>query len=205
MGNLKKVNESTKSVITQKETEDRSQLKLLLIQGAEQKVSDKFSDKNLDRKNEIIELLSGKVINLTLEKEKLEIVVATAKKEYSPRVPQEYYREINRLNSWNKSDDKIYQKPPIVGRYTNEIIYSRYHKDVLPVLQHLNPYISLGTRDSKHFQWLTESGQKQYDIFIQDAISVMKECNNWYEFRVKHAKRFGVSFQLNLFEKKYNF
>jgi hypothetical protein len=175
---------------------DEKQLKLKLLQSPESKIQDRFSDKNLDRKNEI-ELLSGRVIDLDEEQEALRKVIANALKEYAPRVPQEYYRQIFRLNKWTIPEGKIKEKPSIVGRFTNEIIYDRYKKSVLPELKRLNPYITLGMRNFKHFQWLTEEGQSLYDGYIQDAISVMKESTDWYDFRINHSVKFGVTFQLN--------
>ena len=186
---------SQNNIIVDKKA-DESQLKLKLLESPEAKIQDRFSNKNLDRKNEI-ELLSGKVINLDEEREALKKVIANALKEYSPRVPQEYYRQIFRLNNWPIPEGKIKEKPSIVGRYTNEIIYDRYSKSVLPELKRLNPYITSGMRNFKHFQWLTEEGQTLYDSYIQDAISVMKDSNDWYDFRVKHSENFGVTFQLN--------
>ena len=175
---------------------DELQLKLKLLQSPEAKIQDRFSDKNLDRRNEI-ELLSGRVINLDEERKALQKVIANALKEYAPRVPQEYYRQIFRLNNWIIPEGKIQEKPSIVGHFTNEIIYDRYNKSILPELKRLNPYIKLGMRNFKHFQWLTEEGQSLYDGYIQDAICVMKESSDWYDFRIKHSQKFGVTFQLN--------
>ena len=183
------------NVVTDKKADER-QLKLKLLQSPEAKIQDRFSDKNLDRKNEI-ELLSGRVINLDEEREALQMVIANALKEYAPRVPQEYYKQIFRLNNWIIPEGKIKEKPSIVGRFTNEIIYDRYRKSVLPELKRLNPYIRLGMRNFKHFQWLTEDGQSLYDGYIQDAICVMKDSIDWYDFRIKHSEKFGVTFQIN--------
>lgn len=183
------------NVVIDKKADER-QLKLKLLQSPEAKIQDRFSDKNLDRRNEI-ELLSGKIINLDEERKELQKVIANALNEYSPRVPQEYYKQIFRLNNWSIPEGKISEKPSIVGRFTNEIIYDRYNKAILPELKRLNPYIKLGMRNFKHFQWLTEEGQSLFDSYIQDAISVMKECSDWYEFRIKHSAKFGITFQLD--------
>jgi hypothetical protein len=202
MKDIKQSNVSSRSkVLKPNELLDEKQLRLKLLQSPEDKIQDKFSDKNLDRRNEI-ELISGKIINLDEERANTDRIVATALKEYSRRVPQIYYREIFRLNNWVLPEGNISEKPSIVGRFTNEIIYSRFNKDVLPQLQRLNPYIVLGMRNFKHFQWLTEEGQSLYDIYIQNAISVMQDSTDWYDFRVKHSAQFGVTFQLN-WEKDY--
>lgn len=175
---------------------DESQLKLRLLQSPEEKILERGSDKTLDRKNEI-ELLSGKIINIDAEREALSKIIANAIKDYSPRVPQEYYRQIFRLNNWDIPEGKISEKPSIVGTFTNQIIYDRFNKAVLPELKRLNPYVRFGIRNFKHFQLLTDEGRVLYDKYIKDAIEVMKECKEWYEFRIKHSAKFGISFQLD--------
>lgn len=116
------------------------------------------------------------------------------------RLPRKYYLEIYRLKGWEVPDGKIYQKPWVVARYTNEVIYGRFTKDVLQMLQKLNPYVSFCQRRHKHFQWLNSEGKEKVEGYIQDAIGVMEKCTTWYEFRVKHSLEFGVTFQLDLFE-----
>lgn len=182
----------------EQQKEGRQELQQLLIHLTEEKVLERGLDKSLDRENEIIQLIGGGEITIG-EIKRREGVMAKNLQEYFPQYPKEYYREVNRLNGWTKSDDLLFQKPPIVGRYTNEIIYARFSKDVLPLLQHLNPYTSWGARPHKHFQWLNEEGKEKLQEYISDAIQVMKTCNTWYDFRVKHSTQFGVPFQLNAF------
>lgn len=161
---------SGSKVVKSNEFIDERQQILQLLQSPEDKINERFSDKNLDRRNEI-ELISGRIINLDDEKTKTESIIANALKDYSRRVPQIFYREIFRLNSWDLPEGNISEKPSIVGRFMNEIIYARFNKNVLPELQRLNPYIIFGVRSHKHFQWLTEEGQKLFDKFIQEANS----------------------------------
>lgn len=180
---------------------DEKQLKLKLLRSPEDKIQERFSDKNLDRKNEI-ELLSGRFINIEEEQEAIRLMIATALKDYSPRVPQEYYKQIFRLNGWKIPEGKIKEKPSAVGKYTNEIIYSRYNRVILPELKRLNPYVTLGKRNFKHFQLLTEEGQALFDVYVNDAIEVMKQSSDWYDFRIKHSQKFGVTFQLDLLKER---
>lgn len=179
-------------------TENRQQLQQLLIQLADEKADAKFTDFNLDRENEKIKLLNGSEITLR-EIREMQTVISKALNEYKPTFQQEFYKEINRLNGWLIPDERLHQKPPIVGRYTNEVIYARFSKEVLPVLQHLNPYTVHGIRLNKHHQWLTPEGKIQLEGFIGDAIRVMKTSSTWYEFRVKYSSEFNVPFQLSLF------
>ena len=179
----------------QVQKEKRQELKQLILELTEQRIEERFSDKNLDRENEKIKLINGAEISIS----EFKAFIAERIQVYSVTYPREFYREINRLNSWDIPESDLYLKPPIVGRYTNEIIYGRFPKEILPTLQILNPYVRMGLRAVKHFQWFTEHGKKQLEIYIQEAINEMKECNNWYEFRVKYAKKYDVPFQLSLF------
>lgn len=178
----------------------KQQLIELLLQGPENRVQQKYSDKNLDRENEIIELLGGRQVTIKQVKD----IIAKYEQEYVTTFPPIFYSEIDRLNNWNRPKEKKHEKPPIVGRWTKEIIYGRFPKEVLPVIEQLNPYIGFGIRLYKHFQWLTPEGKGQLESFITDSITVMQSSSTWYEFRVKYAKRFGVPFQLSAFENNDN-
>jgi hypothetical protein len=111
---------------------------------------------------------------------------------------QDFYKEINRLNGWSIPAGLIHHKPRIVGRFTKEIIYGRFPKDLIIVLQGLNPYVGFGVRQHKHFQFLNEEGKNLVEHYINEAIELMKECENWHEFRLKLCKKYGVPYQLPL-------
>lgn len=177
---------------------DRSDLAKQILLQTELQIVDKFSDKALDTRREKIELLSGRIIFPNEIKD----VVSISFREYAPRFPQVYYLEIARLNGWDEKVVRRYYKPVMVARFTNELIYNRFQSDVLPRLQQLNPFVSSGIRRGKHFQWLTQPGQILLDQYIDDAVNMMKECKTWYEFKFKHAKKFGLPLQLDLFEKR---
>ena len=196
-----------KKTIVSKEAEKRQiaeqgkqHLIEFLLNGPEKRVENKFSNKNLDRENEIIKLLGGGEVSIRQIKD----IIAKCEQEYVTTFPPIFYSEIDRLNNWNRPKEKQHEKPPIVGRWTKQIIYGRFPKELLPVLEQINPYIGFGIRLYKHFQWLTPEGKSQLEGFIVDSINVMKTSSTWYEFRVKYAKQFGVPFQLSVFEDNDN-
>lgn len=166
-----------------------------LLKGPENKLRNSFSDEVLDRQNEIVQLIGGSTINLR----ELSDFVAKSKQNYVPTFPQEFYSEIDRLNGWARPKESQHQKPPIVGRWTKELIYGRFPKQILPIIEQLNPYLGLGMRLDKHFQWLTPAGKLQLETFIQQAITIMKISNTWYEFKIKYAKKYKLIFQVDLF------
>ncbi|WP_438944868.1 P63C domain-containing protein [Sediminibacterium sp.] len=166
-----------------------------LLRGPESKIRNKFSDENLDRQNEIIQLIGGSAINLP----KLSDFIAKSKQQYVPTFPQEFYTEIDRLNGWVRPKETRHQKPPIVGRWTKELIYGRFPKEVLPVIEQLNPYMGFGARLDKHFQWLTPGARCKLESFISQAIEVMKISITWYEFKVNYCKKYNLPMQIDLF------
>lgn len=145
------------------------------------------------REEEITELLGGRKISLY----EIEKVIAQRAQDYSVKFISSYYDEIFRLNGWTGPSSR---RPNIVAVWTNDLIYARFSKDVLPTLQILNPFIDLGIRNYKHFQWLNDRGVEMLEGFIRDAIRLMKTCNTWYEFRMKYAQEFNLPVQLKMFE-----
>lgn len=179
--------------------EDKKLLQQSLIQEADQKVQEKFSDKSLDRHLTKIELLSGEIIDLNELN-----VVSSSLHTYVPRFVNDYYVQIFRLNGWDIPENGIInEKPHIVGKWTKEIVYGRFNKQVLPTLEHLNPYVRIGLRRHKHHQYLNEDGLKKLNIFIEEAISLMKSMSSWYEFRIKLYEEYGVQYQTDMFQEKF--
>lgn len=178
-------------------SEKRQELQQLFIKLADEKANEQFSDYKLDRENQKIELLNGKSITLREVREFSELL-AKQMSEYKPLFCQEFYREINRLNGWPIPSGGIHHKPRIVGRYTKEIIYGRFPKELIAVLQTLNPYVYFGVRKHKHFQFLNEEGKNFVEHYIREAIELMKQAETWHEFRVKLCTKYGVPYQLPL-------
>ena len=188
---MKKITEDQKkfsdTIGLKQGVKDRHEVKQTILDLTEKKVEDKFFH-DLDRENLKVQLLSGEVIDLN------ELSVVSRKlNEYHPQFPSEFYKQIFRLNKWDIPDGKISEKPHVVGKWTREIIYGRFAKKVLPTLEHLNPYERIGLRKHKHHQYLNDQGLEMLKGFIQDAIDAMKQCSEWYEFRIKLFETHGVS------------
>lgn len=144
---------------------------------------------------EIITLQDGR--QFTIGELKL---LSNERRPYSPLFPNSvpYFSEIYRLNGWGHLDPKNYNKPSIVGKWTNEMIYGRFPKEILPALQYLNPFTGKFRKD-KHFQYLTEEGQQFVVQYRDETIEIMKKCSDWYEFRQKLHDAYGVPYQIQLF------
>jgi len=197
MENNKKL--ATKAVSKQDELisrEDRANLSQLLIDLTENRSQSELSDHILDRESERIQLISGEYTSIYERRQRLR-VISSMKREYEKRFPQEYFDQIFRLHGWPLPKNKSH-RPAIIGRYTNQIIYGRFDRDILPTLQILNPYIEFGIRKDKHFQWLNDRGLLELDKYIKESVDMMRKSNDWYEFRFEYAKKFGLSWQLKM-------
>lgn len=178
------------------ETKNNESLKRFILEQTESLVKDKFSDKELDAENEKRRLLSS--IEDIWKVKHLDNQILREPSDYKVIFKQEYYQQIYRLNSW-PYEGSISNKKWKVGRYTNEIIYYRFSNEVLPLLRIINPYILPGIRKNKHHQFLTDESRIKLELFINQAISLMIECNDWNEFRIKYCTRYNVPYQLRLF------
>ena len=166
---------------------EKAQLQQQLLFGPELKITKKVS-----QERDVIELLNGSKINVKEVLKEVRQFISNALAGYEPAFPKEYYQHINRLNGWPIPNDMLYLKPPIVARFTNELIYKRFPKCVLPALQHLNPYVAYRLRKYKHFQRLTKEGRDLLEDFIEQAVKCMTECTTWHEFRVKYAEQYPL-------------
>ena len=185
---------ATKKLSIEERLIERDNLQKQLLFATEQKIKDKGSDKSLDREILKIELQGGSIIDLN----EINKVISHKLKEYHVMFPRAYYEEMFRLNRWAVTDN--YQtKPHKAAIYTNEIIYGRFSKDILPTLQVINPYVKYCKRQHKHFQFLTDEGQELLKRFIDEAVETMKECDDWYQFRVLLNQKHKVPYQTELY------
>lgn len=96
--------------------------------------------------------------------------------------PDEFYKEIFRLNRWQWRG-RQFNPPQVVGRYTNNIIYERLHPDLREQLEKSNPTIKPGIRKHKHTQWMTQDfGHPLLKNHIIGIIALMKASSNWRNF-----------------------
>lgn len=106
-------------------------------------------------------------------------------KEYRPWskvFPDEFYMHIFRLNQWPYEPGQ-WQRPSIVGIWTNNIIYERLNKKVLDHLKKMNPLYECGARQRSHHQHLTEDyGLIKLKERIEAVLALMRISDNWDDF-----------------------
>ena len=107
---------------------------------------------------------------------------------WAKRFPDEYFHEIFRLRGWTW--DELRKKagkgqgPRVVGKYTNDIIYSRLAPGILDELQRINPPNDSGQRRVKHHQFFTEDiGHPALAQHVSNVIVLLKASENWDHFQ----------------------
>jgi hypothetical protein len=177
--------------------EERLELSQLIIKLTEQKsiAESRFNDDRIDRERDKVQLLGGAEISL----KQIRQLIAGKLNEYDPPFRVEWYEQVFRLNGWPVENAKDFIKPAEVADYTNEVIYGRFPKGILPVLQKLNPFVGLNVRAHKNYQYLTVDGYNDVVKYIDQSHTMMKDCKTWYEFRMRYSKEYGVYFQSQMF------
>lgn len=94
--------------------------------------------------------------------------------------PLAFYKEIFRLKGWEWNAGKM---PGVVGKYTNDLVYSRLAANVLEELQRLNPPTESGYRKYKHYRYLTpEVGHPALSSRLQELIGMARASETWEGF-----------------------
>jgi hypothetical protein len=114
----------------------------------------------------------------------LEVYLSEERLAWAKRFPDEFYRQIYRLKSWNWPPVGR-AKPPVVGHITNDIVYERLPEGVLPKLRELNPTdTDSGRRKFKHHQFLSaDVGQPDLRDHILQILPLMKVSKTWDGFK----------------------
>lgn len=119
---------------------------------------------------------------------------------YAPEFPKDFYRLIYKLNKW-QYNDKDTKRPPIVGKWTNQIIYSRFPKGVFGKIIELNARTLSGNLKNKQFQFLNkEEGKDALKLFLSNAIFLMEASANWRRFVNAFKKATKQPYQTDLFD-----
>jgi hypothetical protein len=106
--------------------------------------------------------------------------------------PDEFYREIFRLNGWDYTVNGIKQRPSVIGTWTKKLIYQQLPKGVLQELYDKTPKTSTGKLAAKLHQSLTtDIGNPHLEKQLVSVITLMNISKNWKEFLRFFNKKFG--------------
>ena len=112
----------------------------------------------------------------------LEKFIAKELQPWTKTFPYEFYAAIFRLKGWPGPDGV--KRPSVIGRYTNDIVYSRLAPGVLEELQARTPKLPSGNRRNKYFQWFTpDFGHPRLREHLHAVIALMKASTTWAGFQ----------------------
>jgi P63C domain len=101
---------------------------------------------------------------------------------WAKRFPDEFYEQLFRLRNWQWRGMKV-NRPSVVGKYTNDLVYERLAPELLTELEKLNPRTDKGSRRAKHHQWLTEDvGHPALAQHLYATIGFMRASSTWEQF-----------------------
>lgn len=102
---------------------------------------------------------------------------------WQKRFPDVFYKEVFRLNGWDYTIQSIKQRPKIVGKWTNRVIYDQLPKGVLDELKLKTPKSVTGNYLARFHQSLTEDiGHPHLQAQINSVIAIMQISDNWKQF-----------------------
>jgi hypothetical protein len=101
---------------------------------------------------------------------------------WAKRFPDEFYILMFKLKGWQWKGMKV-NRPSIVGKYTNDLVYERLAPGILEELRQRNPPDEHGRRKAKHQQWLTEDiGHPALQRHLTMLIGFERASSNWGMF-----------------------
>lgn len=116
---------------------------------------------------------------------------------WQKRFPDEFYKEIFRLNGWDFTVSGIKNRPGVIGTWTKKLIYNLLPKGVLETLEAKTPKSAAGNKTARLHQSLTvDIGDAHLEKQLVSVITLMNISNTWDEF----LKHFGKKFQKDLIE-----
>jgi len=101
---------------------------------------------------------------------------------WSKRFPDEFYMLMFKLKGWQWKGMKV-NRPSVVGKYTNDLVYERLAPGLLDELKKINPPDDQGRRKAKYQQWLTEDiGHPALQRHLAMLIGFERASSNWGMF-----------------------
>ena len=122
---------------------------------------------------------------------------------WSKRFPDDFYRQMFRLKSWDIDKLNFTKRPGVVGKYTKDIVYDRLAPCILKELEERNPKDTKGNRKHKHHQFLTDDiGHPALSQHLHTVIAFMKAATSWDSFQRMLARALPKKNEQLLFDIK---
>ena len=103
-----------------------------------------------------------------------------------------FYKEIFRLRKWHFTSNGINKRPGVVGKYTNQFVYSQLPKNVVEFIRIKTPKSDAGNYRVRLHQSLTpEVGREHLRNQLVAVTTLMNISRNWEEFKRYFEKKYG--------------
>ncbi|MBI5409931.1 MAG: P63C domain-containing protein [Nitrospirae bacterium] len=113
----------------------------------------------------------------------LEKFIAKELRPWIKTFPDDFYKEIFRLNNWEFKTSSV-KRPGVIGTWTNDIVYNRLAPGVRDELHRLAERDEKGRAKHKLFQRLTEgTGHPKLREHLAAVTALMKAATNWKDFK----------------------
>jgi len=173
--------------------EDRERLRKHIVGIADQRAGERLTDPGLDKKNLKDLLVKYKEMNPVRK------FIQDAVRTWGIKYELVYYEQMYRLHGWPTDGRKLYDRPGVCGKKTDQLIYFRFPQEVLRELRIRNPVGPNGRRKLKYFQLLTDVGYELHTQFVKDAIRIMTQAKDWTGAIRLMSKEFGKPYQMDIF------
>lgn len=102
---------------------------------------------------------------------------------WQKRFPDNFYKELFRLNGWDFTIRDIRKRPSVIGKWTNTIVYKELPKGVLEELKNKTPKNEKGKPTAKYHQSLTpDIGEPNLDRQISKVVALFQISDNMEQF-----------------------
>jgi len=116
----------------------------------------------------------------------LEAYISPTLLPWAKRFPDEFYKEMFRLNDWPYDPESV-KRPGVIGTWTNKLIYEQLPEGVLEELKHKTP------KHHKLHQSLTpDVGHPHLSNQLAAVTAIMRLSPNWRKFLANFAKAFNT-------------
>ena len=115
---------------------------------------------------------------------------------WQKKFPDEFYRELFRLNGWDFTIHGIKKRPGVIGTWTNTLIYDELPMTVTEELKKKIPVSSQGNKMVRMHQYLTEDiGNPHLKSQIDQILTLFRLSDNmknmWHNFERLKARKKG--------------
>ena len=105
---------------------------------------------------------------------------------WTKKFPDEFYKEIFRLNGWAYNPQSV-KRPGVIGTWTNQLIYEQLPKGVLEELKNTTP-----KNVHLHRGLTTDVGHPHLSNQLAAVTAIMRLSPNWRKFISNFAKAFNT-------------